>query len=51
MYTENEPAMERNEAVVNDVSSEFFNDKFPDNCKYPAAFKLLRIKSKQIKKV
>ena len=47
MYTENEPAMERNEAVVNDVSS----DKFPDNCKYPAAFKLLRIKSKQIKKV
>ena len=36
IYTENEPAMERNEAVLNDLPSELYtiesNDKIPDNC-------------------
>ena len=41
MYAENEPAMERNEAVLNDLPGELYNveadDKVPDNCKYPLA--------------
>ena len=37
IYAENEPAMKRNKAVVNDLPGELFNDKFPGNCKYPAA--------------
>ena len=36
IYTENEPAMERNEAVLNDLPSELYtiepNNKIPDNC-------------------
>ena len=41
MYVENEPAMKRNEAVLNELSGELYiieaNDKFPDNCKHPLA--------------
>ena len=41
MYTENEPAMERNDAVLNDLPDELYktesHDKIPDNCKYPLA--------------
>ena len=41
MYAENEPAMERNEAVLNDLPGELYtveaDDKVPDNCKYPLA--------------
>ena len=39
MYTENKPAMERNEAVLNDFPGELYtveaDDKAADNCKYP----------------
>ena len=38
MYAENEPAMKRNQAVLNDLPGELYaieaNDKFPDNIKY-----------------
>ena len=41
MYAENEPAMKRNEAVLNQLPGELYiteaNDKIPDNCKYPLA--------------
>ena len=41
MYAENEPAMERNEDVLNDLPGELYiveaDDKVPDNCKYPLA--------------
>ena len=41
MYAENEPSMERNEAVLNDLPGELYtvetDDKVPDNCKYPLA--------------
>ena len=41
MYAENEPAIKRNEAVLNEFPSELYimeaNDKIPDNCKYPLA--------------
>ena len=41
MYAENEPAMKRNEAVLNDLPGELYtieaNDKVADNCKYPLA--------------
>ena len=37
MHAENEPAMERNEAVLNDLPGELYavlaDDKVPDNCK------------------
>ena len=39
MYAENELAMQRNEAVLNELPGELYtrqaNDKIPDNCKYP----------------
>ena len=39
MYAENEQAMKRNEAVLNELPGELYiieaNDKGPDNCKYP----------------
>ena len=39
MHAENEPAMKRNEAVLNELSGELYiikaNDKIPDNFKYP----------------
>ena len=41
MYAENEPAMERNEAVLNDLPGEIYtieaNNKIPDNFKHPLA--------------
>ena len=41
MYVENEPAMKRNLAVLNDLPADIHtieaNDKIPDNCKYPLA--------------
>ena len=39
MYAENDPAMKRNEAVLNELPGQLYtieaNDKIPDNCKYP----------------
>ena len=39
MYAENEPAMKKNEAVLNELPGEFYtietNEKITDNCKYP----------------
>ena len=41
MYAENEPSMQRNEAVLKELSGELYiiegNDKITDNCKYPLA--------------
>ena len=41
MYAENEPAMKRNEAVLNKWPDELYiietNNKIPHNCKYPLA--------------
>ena len=41
MYAENEPAMKRNKAVLNELPGELYiievNDKIQDNCKYPLA--------------
>ena len=41
MYAENEPAMKRNEAVLNEFPGELYiieaNDKILDNCKYQLA--------------
>ena len=41
MHAKNDPAMKRNEAVVNDLPGQLYtiedNDKIPDNCKYPLA--------------
>ena len=41
MYAENEPAMKRNNAVLNDLPCQFYtiqaNDKIPDNFKYSLA--------------
>ena len=41
MYAESEPAMKRNEAILNELPGELYtivaNDKIPDNCKYPLA--------------
>ena len=41
MYAENEPAMKRNDTVLNDLPGQLYtieaNDKIPDNCKYPLA--------------
>ena len=39
MYAENEPALKRNKAVLNELPGEPYiieaKDKIPDNCKYP----------------
>ena len=39
IYAENEPAMKRNEAVLNDLPDQLYtieaNYKIPENCKYP----------------
>ena len=39
MYAENEPALKRNKAVLNELPGELYiikaKDKIPDNCKYP----------------
>ena len=53
MFAENEPAMKRNNAVLNDFPGELYtieaDDKITDNSKYPlAAIKLLRFKNKLI---
>ena len=41
MFSENEPAMKRNEAVLNDVPGQLYTieaySKIQDNCKYPLA--------------
>ena len=41
MYAENEPAMKKNNVVLNDLPGELYtieaDDKIPDNCKYPLA--------------
>ena len=41
IYLDNEPAMKRNKAVLNELPGELYttesNDKIPDNCKYPLA--------------
>ena len=41
MYVENEPAMKRNETVVNMLPGKLctveINDKVPNNCKYALA--------------
>ena len=41
MYAENEPALKRNEAVLNNLPGELYaieaDDKIPDNCKYSLA--------------
>ena len=41
MFAENEPAVKRNEAVLNDLSGDFYtieaNGKISGNCKHPAA--------------
>ena len=41
IYSENEPAMERNVAVLSDLPGEFYkikaDDKIPVNCKYSLA--------------
>ena len=41
MYAENEPAISRNEAVLNNLPGEIYtieaDDKIPDNCKYQLA--------------
>ena len=41
MFKKNEPAMKRNEIVLNDLSGEFYtieaNDKIQDNCRYSLA--------------
>ena len=41
MYSQNEPAIKKNEAVLNDFSGELYareaNGKIPDNCKYVMA--------------
>ena len=38
MYTENEPAMKRNDSLLNDLHGELYTieaiDKIPDNCQY-----------------
>ena len=40
MYSENEPAMKRNNAVLNDLPGDLYKieavDKIPDNFKYPS---------------
>ena len=41
IHAENEPAVKRNEAILNDLPGKFYtieaNEKFPDNSKYPLA--------------
>ena len=41
MYAENELAMKRNKAILNDLPCQLYtteaNDGIPDNCKYPLA--------------
>ena len=41
MYIENEPAMKRNDTVLNDLPGQLYtiqyNDKIPDDCKYQLA--------------
>ena len=41
MFAENEPAVKRSEAVLNDSSGDFYttetNGKISGNCKHPAA--------------
>ena len=41
MYAENEPAIKRNDAILNDLPGELYaiepDGKIPDNCKYPLA--------------
>ena len=40
-YAENEPAMKRNDVVLNELVGELYiketHEKIPDNCKYPLA--------------
>ena len=51
MYVENEPAMKRNEAVLNELPGEPYttetNDKIPDNSKYPLALRQAAQNQKQ----
>ena len=41
MHGENEPAMKRDDAALNDLPGKLYtieaDDKVPDNCKYPLA--------------
>ena len=51
MYAENEPAIDRNEAVLNNLPPELYtmeaDDKIPDNCKYPLPMILATWNQKQ----
>ena len=51
MYSENEPAIGRNEAVLNNLSRELYSidvdDKISENCKYPLAMILAAQNQKQ----
>ena len=51
MYAENEPAISRNEAVLNNLPSEIYtieaDDKIPGNCKYQLAMILPAQNQKQ----
>ena len=52
IYTENEPAMKKNEAVLNELPGELYtieaNDKIPDNCKHTLALTQAAQNKKQI---
>ena len=54
MYAENESAMKRNDAVLNDLPGVLYtieaHDKIPDNTNWQQC-KLLRIKNKQTQEV
>ena len=51
MYAENEPAISRSEAVLNNLPGEIYtieaDDKIPDNCKYQLAMILPAQNQKQ----
>ena len=51
MYAEHEPAIGRNEAVLNNLPGELYTieagDKIPDNCKHPLAMILAAQNQKQ----
>ena len=55
MYPDNEPAMKRNEAVLNELLGELYtmvaNDKIPDNCQYPLALIQAANKHRPFRKV
>ena len=52
MYTENGPAMKRNEVILNELPGELYtieaNDEIPDDCKYPLVLTQAAQNQKQI---